>query len=138
MSEDKKNLNHEKSNSVLDELPINDLSIDPMDSKVKELLAIEHILEKYVLSVNTKYHSHVFPSSQLTKVVMKKLNIKNKNMFRIYHGKVKKILKKWEGKNYCEHVDTTHYSHCKKTKKIYQFKDDTFYRFNLYKMIPIR
>ncbi|MHA1271150.1 MAG: hypothetical protein ACTSPY_15255 [Candidatus Helarchaeota archaeon] len=108
-----------------------------IDPKLKEMLAIEHIIESYVLSVNTKYNSHVFPSSQLTKVVIKELRIENKNKFRIYHTKVKEILKKWEQKDYCEHVDTTHYAHCKKTKMIFQFTDNTFYKFNMYKLIPI-
>ncbi|MHA1697182.1 MAG: hypothetical protein ACTSXT_10085 [Candidatus Helarchaeota archaeon] len=110
---------------------------DLMNPEIKEMLAIEHVIEKYVLSINDKYNSHVFPSSLLTKVVMKELKIENKNKFRIYHSKVKKILNKWVNKEYCEHIDTTHYAHCKKTKMIYQFTDDTFYRFNKYKLIPI-
>ena len=110
---------------------------EPIDLKIKELMAIENILETYVLSVHNKFNSDVFPSSQLTKVVMKELKITNKNKFRIYHAKIKEVLKTWEAKNYCELITTTHYAHCKKTKNIYQFSENTFYRFNFNKMIPI-
>lgn len=122
---------------ISDDLLINNEDINPIDKKDKELMAIEDIIEKHVLNINKKYHSDVFPSSGLTKVVMKELNIKNKNMFRIYHKKVKIVLKKWENRNYCEFIDNTHYAHCKKSKRIYQFPEDTFYRFNIFKMIPI-
>ncbi|MBD3229427.1 MAG: hypothetical protein GF329_14680 [Candidatus Lokiarchaeota archaeon] len=128
--DDKKNKNYHNKIRI-------DNNIDYINKKDKELMAIEDIIEKHVLEVNKKYHSDVFPSSVLTKVVMKELDIKNKHMFRIYHKKVKTILKKWEKKNYCEFVDNTHYAHCKKSKEIYQFPEDTFYRFNIYKMIPI-
>ncbi|MHA1231041.1 MAG: hypothetical protein ACTSRP_08885 [Candidatus Helarchaeota archaeon] len=134
---DKNNAVKSDKNNNINPNTINNKTKLPEEKELKEILAIENIIEKYVLSVNKKYNSHVFPSSQLTKVVMKELGIENKNKFRIYHTKVKNILKRWELKNYCEHIDTTHYAHCKKTKMIYQFSDDTFYKFNIYKIIPI-
>ncbi|NVM03221.1 MAG: hypothetical protein HWN67_12850 [Candidatus Helarchaeota archaeon] len=90
----------------------------------KEEKFIEWIIAEYVVSVNSKWHSYDFPSSQLTKLVLKILN-KPKTKFSINHRLVKEILKKWEKKGICIYVVATKYAHCRgKTKLIYRFTDN--------------
>ncbi|MHA1267265.1 MAG: hypothetical protein ACTSRS_18655 [Candidatus Helarchaeota archaeon] len=81
---------------------------------------IESLLKDYISDVNFRYNSDIFTSSSLAKVILKKLRVP-KTKFRIIHTHVRHILKKWEAKAYCNHIETTHYAHCKKTKMIFQF-----------------
>ena len=84
---------------------------------------IEWIIAQYVVSVNSKYHSNEFPSSQLAKLVLKILN-KPTTKFSINHRLVKEILKNWEKDGICNYITATKYSHCRgKTKEIYRFTD---------------
>ena len=84
---------------------------------------IEWIIAQYVVSVNSKYHSYEFPSSQLAKLVLKILN-KRATKFSINHRLVKEILKNWEKNGICNYITATKYSHCRgKTKEIYRFTD---------------
>ncbi|MHA1301660.1 MAG: hypothetical protein ACTSO9_19745 [Candidatus Helarchaeota archaeon] len=89
---------------------------------------IEWIIAEYVVSVNSKWYSYEFPSSQLAKLVLKILN-KPSTKFSITHRLVKEILKKWEKQEICIYITTTKYSHCRgKTKEIYRFTDSGFKR----------
>ncbi|MHA1377787.1 MAG: hypothetical protein ACTSRG_05340 [Candidatus Helarchaeota archaeon] len=86
----------------------------------------EWIIAQYVVSVNSKFYSYDFPSSQLTKLVLKILN-KPKTKFSITHKMVKEILKKWEKSEICKYLTSTKYSRCRgKTKDIYRFTDSGF------------
>lgn len=87
---------------------------------------LEWIIAEYVVSVNSKYFSYDFPSSQLTKLALKILN-KPKTKFSIMHRMVKEILKKWEKQGICQFLTASKYSHCRgKTKEIYRFNDIGF------------
>ncbi|MHA1276699.1 MAG: hypothetical protein ACTSQI_08850 [Candidatus Helarchaeota archaeon] len=80
----------------------------------------EAIMKDCISEINFKWSSNVFTSSTITKIILKKLELP-KTQFRIIHRIVRDIFKKWEEKSYCEHIETTHYAHCKKTKMIIQF-----------------
>ncbi len=83
----------------------------------------EDIILEYICRVNAKFFSNVFPSTQLAKIIMNKLQAK-KTSFPIIHKIVREILKGWEEKEVCEHVRTTKYSKSRsKTKEIYKFPD---------------
>ncbi len=83
----------------------------------------EDIILEYICRVNAKFYSNVFPSTQLAKIIMNKLQAK-KTSFPIIHKIVREILKRWEEKEVCEHVRTTKYSKSRsKTKEIYKFPD---------------
>ncbi|MHA1649860.1 MAG: hypothetical protein ACTSYB_06685 [Candidatus Helarchaeota archaeon] len=91
---------------------------------------IERIMKDHIAETNFKWNSDVFTSSSIAKIILKKLN-EPKTRFRLIHKMVRDILKKWEEQSYCEHIETTHYSHCKKTKMIVQFN-----RHGLFNMVP--
>lgn len=92
-----------------------------MTSKSADLVSrIELYLKEYISDTNFKFSSEVFTSSSLTKIMMKKIHAP-KTQFRIIHKIVRDILKSWAQKDYCDHIETTHYAHCKKTKMIFQF-----------------
>ncbi|MFX1449575.1 MAG: hypothetical protein ACFFCM_01960 [Promethearchaeota archaeon] len=85
---------------------------------------IEWIMAEYVVSVNSKWSSNDFPSSQLAKLILKILQKPN-SQFAITHTLVKKILQKWEKQGICDFVTAAKYAHCRgKTKKIYRFSDN--------------
>ncbi len=92
-------------------------------------------MKDYISSTNFMFNSTVFPSSSITKVVLQELK-EPKTRFRIIHRIVRTILKKWETLSYCNHIETTHYAHCKKTKMIVQFNNYGFSNFIL-KILPI-
>ncbi len=97
------------------------------DKGVEKMLAyskdFEDIILEYICRVNAKFYSNVFPSTQLAKIIMNKLQAK-KTSFPIIHKIVREILKRWEEKEVCEHVRTTKYSKSRsKTKEIYKFPD---------------
>ncbi len=94
---------------------------------VEKMLAyskeFEDIILEYICRVNAKFYSNVFPSTQLAKIIMNKLQAK-KTSFPIIHKIVREILRRWEEKEVCEHVRTTKYSKSRsKTKEIYKFPD---------------
>ncbi len=92
----------------------------PPTKKTELVNNIESLMKDYISDTNLKWNSDVFTSSSTTKVMMKKLGAP-KTQFRIIHKIVRDILKDWEQKAYCDHIETTHYAHCKKTKMIFQF-----------------
>ncbi|MHA1144692.1 MAG: hypothetical protein ACTSRW_08140 [Candidatus Helarchaeota archaeon] len=86
---------------------------------------IEWIMGEYIVSVNSKWRSNDFPSSSLTKTLMKILK-KGPTQFPIMHKMVKHVLKKWEEKGICTYLTTTKYARCRKTKVIYRFDEKGF------------
>ncbi len=65
--------------------------------------AFENIIAEYVLEVNNKYFSNQFPSTQICKILLKKLE-KSQSKFSIFHKIVRKILKGWVNKDICKIV----------------------------------
>ncbi len=86
----------------------------------KERKIIEWLMAEYIIGVNSKWHSDVFPSTQLTKVVLN-ITRRSRSDFSSTHRLIREILKDWEKLGYAEYVTTTKYAHCRKTKMIYHF-----------------
>jgi hypothetical protein len=86
----------------------------------REKQAIEWIIGKYIVGVNSKWNSDNFPSTQLAKVV---LNVTGqpKREFSSMHRLIREILMNWEKEEICKYVTTTKYAHCRKTKMVYYF-----------------
>jgi len=86
----------------------------------REKQAIEWIIGKYIIGVNSKWNSDNFPSTQLAKVV---LNVtgQGKSDFSSMHRLIREILVDWQNTGFCEYVTTTKYAHCRKTKMVYYF-----------------
>ena len=82
-------------------------------------------MKHHISDTNFKWNSNVFTSSSITKVILRALKAP-KTKFRIIHKVVRDILKEWKQKFYCEHIGTTHYAHCKKTKMIIRFNNHGF------------
>ncbi|NVM54112.1 MAG: hypothetical protein HWN66_10465 [Candidatus Helarchaeota archaeon] len=90
-----------------------------------QIQKIEALMKDHVSDTNFKWNSNVFTSSSIAKIILKAFRAP-KTQFRIFHKTVRDILKKWEKLSYCEHIETTHYAHCKKTKMIIQFNNYGF------------
>ncbi|NHI93164.1 MAG: hypothetical protein EAX96_11730 [Candidatus Lokiarchaeota archaeon] len=84
---------------------------------------LEWLTGEYIVSVNSKWSSNDFPSSQLAKMILKILN-KGKTNFSVFHRLVKEILKEWEVEHICSYVTTTKYAHSRKTKMIFRFDEE--------------
>ncbi len=63
----------------------------------------ENIIADYILKVNNKYYSNTFPSTQICKILLEKLEKKH-SKFSIFHKIVRKILNKWVDKDICKIV----------------------------------
>lgn len=63
----------------------------------------EEIICEYVVRVNAKYYSTIFPSNQIAKIIMDKMD-KKKTKFPIIHKVVREILNKWVNKDMCKYV----------------------------------
>ncbi|MHA1756273.1 MAG: hypothetical protein ACTSVV_05850 [Promethearchaeota archaeon] len=63
----------------------------------------ENIIAEYILEVRNKYYSNTFPSTQICKILLDKLD-KKKSKFSIFHKIVRKILENWVDKDICEIV----------------------------------
>jgi len=61
----------------------------------------ESIIAEYILEVHNKYYSNTFPSTQICKILIDKME-KKKSKFSIFHKIVRKILNKWVDKDLCE------------------------------------
>ena len=60
----------------------------------------ENIIAEYILEVHNKYYSNTFPSTQICKILLNKIN-KSQSKFSIFHKVVRKILKGWENRDIC-------------------------------------
>lgn len=89
----------------------------------REKQAIEWIIGKYIIGVNSKWNSDNFPSTQLAKVV---LNVTGqpKRDFSSMHRLIREILMGWEKDEICKYITTTKYAHCRKTKMVYYFPSE--------------
>jgi len=63
----------------------------------------DEIICEYVVRVNAKYYSTIFPSSQIAKIIMDKMD-KEKTKFPIIHKVVREILNKWVDRDICKFV----------------------------------
>lgn len=63
----------------------------------------EQIIAEYIIEVNNKYYSNTFPSTQICKILIDKLE-KKRSKFSIFHKIVRKILNNWVDKDFCEVV----------------------------------
>jgi len=61
----------------------------------------ENIIAEYILEVHNKYYSNTFPSTQICKILLNKIN-KSQTKFSIFHKVVRKILKGWENRDICK------------------------------------
>ena len=84
---------------------------------------LEWLMGEYIVSVNSKWSSNDFPSSNLAKMILKLLK-KGKTNFSVFHRLVKEILKRWEKENICKYITTTKYAHSRKTKMIFRFDSE--------------
>lgn len=94
------------------------------------------IIQDYIIEVYQKWNSNVFPSSQLTKVVLARLE-KPKSYYRIYHQMIKQILRKWEKQEICSYVETESEITQKSRKMFYQFSDNSIRGMQLEQIIPL-
>ncbi|MBD3350660.1 MAG: hypothetical protein GF364_04150 [Candidatus Lokiarchaeota archaeon] len=84
----------------------------------------EWIIANYVIDTHNKFRSNVFPTTQIAKVVLNKLN-KKKTKYAIIHKIVREIFNIYEEDEICERI-TSRSSKSKKTKKIYRITDYGF------------
>ena len=63
----------------------------------------ENIIAEYILEVHNKYYSNTFPSTQICKILINKLD-KKQSKFSIFHKIVRKILDSWVDKDICKIV----------------------------------
>ena len=82
----------------------------------------ENIIAEYILEVHHKYYSNTFPSTQICKILLNKIN-KNQSKFSIFHKVVRKILKGWENRDICK-VISQRKGHSLKT--VVKFNDTGF------------
>ena len=84
----------------------------------------ENIIAEYILEVHNKYYSNTFPSTQICKILINKLDKKH-SKFSIFHKIVRKILDKWVDDDICEIVSQRK-GHQLKT--VVKFDDEGFKR----------
>ncbi|MEX2682873.1 MAG: hypothetical protein Q6373_014885 [Candidatus Sigynarchaeota archaeon] len=94
-----------------------------INNLLNDIRKYEALIWAYVLRVNSKFHSNEFPSTQITKIIMDKLNLE-KTKFSLFHKVIRIILTRWEEKGICELVSNTRTSSARKTKEIYRFNDE--------------
>lgn len=83
----------------------------------------EKLIIEYLLFVNSKYRSNMFPTPQIAKILLEKLNMK-KTQFPIIHKIVRTILEEWTKHGWCEYVSTTKSGRNRRTKFIYKFNPE--------------
>jgi hypothetical protein len=89
---------------------------------LRELLTLESsaIIVEYITKVSSRYRGNEFTSSQLTKTILATAEM-GCTRFPIVHRIVKDILAAWEVQGLCDHIATTKYSRCRKTKDTFRF-----------------
>ena len=85
----------------------------------------EALIIEYLLSVNSKYNSNMFPTTQIAKVLLAKLEMK-KTQFPILHKIIRTIMNDWNDNGWCEYVTTTKSGRNRRTKFIYSFSSENF------------
>ena len=89
---------------------------------LKKSQGFEWIIASYLVDTHDKFKSNVFPSTQVAKIVMDKLD-KERTKFAVVHRIVREIMKKYQEEGLCERLER---GRAKKTKKIYKFTDYGF------------
>ena len=84
----------------------------------------ENIIAEYIIEVHNKYYSNTFPSTQICKILIDKLEKKH-TKFSIFHKVVRKILKNWVDKDLCQ-VVSKRKGHSVKT--VVKFEKDGIHR----------
>lgn len=84
----------------------------------------ENIIAEYILEVHNKYYSNTFPSTQICKILINKLD-KKQSKFSIFHKIVRKILDRWVDNDICKIVSQRK-GHQLKT--VVKFDEDGFRR----------
>lgn len=77
----------------------------------------------YILSVNSKFHSNTFPTTQLAKILLEQLKFKQ-TQYPIIHKVIREIFKKWADEDICTYVSTAKAGRNRRTKDIYKFNED--------------
>lgn len=85
----------------------------------------EWIIVNYLIETYNKFKSTVFPTTQIAKVLMNKLN-KKKSQFAIIHKIVREILMKYESQEICTKIEIKRNVESKRTKSVYQFSEEGF------------
>ena len=80
----------------------------------------ERLILEYLLSVNSKYNSNMFPTPQVAKVLLSKLKMK-KTQFPILHKIVRTIIGEWQEHGWCKFVSTSRSTKNRRTKSVYSF-----------------
>ena len=83
----------------------------------------EGAIMEYILGVNSKYGSNMFPTPQIAKILLDKLHFK-KTQFPIIHKIVRTILANWEQHGWVEYITTTKSGRNRRTKFIYRFSPE--------------
>ena len=82
----------------------------------------ENVIAEYILEVHHKYYSNTFPSTQICKILIDKLE-KKKTKFYIFSKVVRNILKNWVDKDLCEVVSQRRGN---TVKTVVKFEDEGF------------
>lgn len=90
---------------------------------LEDVETYEALIWEYVLRVNSNFYSKEFPTTQIAKIILDRLNIE-KTRFPIFHKVIRIILANWATNGLCERVRRTRSSGTKKTKVIYRFNEE--------------
>ncbi|MHA1338730.1 MAG: hypothetical protein ACTSRZ_19620 [Promethearchaeota archaeon] len=100
--------------------------ISSYEKGVKRLLEnsdlFEWIIANYIIDTYNKFKSNVFPTTQIAKILLDKLNRK-KTQYGIIHKVVREIFKIYEKEDICKKIKEGRRSAEKKTKIIYRITD---------------
>jgi len=100
--------------------------ISSYEKGVKKLLEnrdiFEWIISNYIVDIYTKFNSSIFPTTQIAKVLLNKLNRK-KTQFGIIHKLVREIFKMYEEEEILEEIKEGRYNP-RKTKIVYRVNEE--------------
>ena len=94
-----------------------------IDKLLENLAIFEREIIDYILSVNKKFHSNTFPTTQLAKIIMSRLKFKQ-TQYPIIHKVTREIFKRWESQDLCKYISTAKAGRNRKTKDIYKFTEE--------------
>jgi hypothetical protein len=94
-----------------------------IDKLLENSAIFEREIVDYILSVNSKFHSNTFPTTQLAKILMNKLKFKQ-TQYPIIHKVIREIFKKWEDQDLCKYISTSKAGRNRRTKDIYKFTEE--------------
>ncbi len=97
--------------------------IKGIDKLLENSAIFEREIIDYILSVNSKFHSNTFPTTQLAKILMNKLKFKQ-TQYPIIHKVIREIFKKWEAEDLCKYISTSKAGRNRRTKDIYKFTEE--------------